>query len=206
MQPVPFGRWFGVPVFLQPEAMLLIAFYALQGGRGGAGGLIDGAAFGIGILVSVLVHELGHAVTAQAFRLAPQMIVIHGFGGFTRYLRGGSPGQGILVTFAGPAAGLVLGFALRYLPDPNGVFSSLSGFTIFWSVVNLFPLYPLDGGRIVEHGLCFVTTPRNALRWAGRIALPFWALAAALAVYSGAFLFLFIVILSVRQAWAAATS
>src|SRR5258708_21488286 len=61
------------------------------------------------IFVSILVHELGHALTAQYFGWPPH-IVLHAFGGYASYQPtwGHSTSRSILVSFAGPWAGFLL--------------------------------------------------------------------------------------------------
>jgi stage IV sporulation protein FB len=109
------------------------------------------------VLVSILVHELGHAAAGRRFGAAP-FIRLHGFGGAT-FLPGArfSRGQSILVSAAGPAAGLLLGLVVflvaRAFPDlpylaeravADGLYVNF-----FWTLVNLLPIQPLDGGQIL---------------------------------------------------------
>jgi stage IV sporulation protein FB len=125
------------------------------------------------LFVSILVHELGHALVARSYGWHPD-IVLHGFGGFARY----SPGHGytrkraIWIAFAGPLAGFAL-YAVVLCADlwiDAGVAedqawartlmsSSAAGgidfairqlkfINLFWGLVNLMPVFPLDGGKI----------------------------------------------------------
>jgi Zn-dependent protease/Flp pilus assembly protein TadD len=113
------------------------------------------------VFISILVHELGHAFTMKAFGYQPS-VVIEWFGGRT------SPNtnqpipwlKDVALTLAGPLAGLALGltalFAFRHFA-PVGSFAGpigrrllgfLAGANIVWTLVNLMPVLPLDGGRI----------------------------------------------------------
>jgi stage IV sporulation protein FB len=125
------------------------------------------------LFVSILVHELGHALAARSYGWHPD-IVLHGFGGFARY----SPGYGytrkraIWIAFAGPLAGFGL-FAIVYgghlwlreglasqQPWAVNLMRSNAGggirfaifqleyINLFWGLVNLMPVFPLDGGKI----------------------------------------------------------
>lgn len=125
------------------------------------------------LFVSILVHELGHALAARSYGWPPD-IVLHGFGGFARY----SPGYGytrkraIWIAFAGPLAGFGLyaivhcaslwiraglaeeqPWAMNLMASSagNGIrfaILQLEFINLFWGLVNLMPVFPLDGGRI----------------------------------------------------------
>lgn len=116
------------------------------------------------LLISVLVHELGHAAAYIAFGKRVS-IELTGFGGSTT---GYGPGprdtplsvwQQLLVELAGPTAGVLLaGLALllnKSLPElaqtPVGqTLESLWAINIILSLGNLLPVLPLDGGQIVR--------------------------------------------------------
>lgn len=110
------------------------------------------------ILVSVLIHELGHALTALACG-QEAAIRLEMFGGVT--MRRGpklSLWKDFLITLDGPLAGLLLAglswVLLRYVANPNSVLhSTLQMFlfvNIFWTIVNLIPILPLDGGHLLR--------------------------------------------------------
>lgn len=110
------------------------------------------------VFVSILVHEYGHGLMARLFRYPPS-IVLYWMGGlcYSESERQ-RPGQRLLVLFAGPGAGflfagLVVGgymAAGRPLLSVTGelVYKFLLGINIFWSLLNLCPIWPLDGGQI----------------------------------------------------------
>lgn len=199
MDRISLGRWFGVPVFLDPFAIFILAFFTIRDTNGGAMGIVSGALFGVGVLLSILVHELGHAVSAKAFKLAPQEIVLHGFGGWTRYGYAPRPWPGIFTTLAGPLAGLALGVALLFVPGDNGTLSDLANFNLFWSIVNLLPIYPLDGGKILAHVFSLFMGEGTAHTWAARIGIPAWVAIGAWAVFAGQWIFLVIVLNSLQS-------
>lgn len=181
MNPIPLGRVFGFPTSVDPTALLLLAFYVFGGGGTGPEAMIRGGVLALIVFGSVLVHELGHAVMARGYRLGPIEIVLHGFGGFTRFSRNPTPRQGILLTLAGPGAslglavlatiaGLVAGAALPQ--SPMGPMLALAGtLNFFWAVFNVLPMYPLDGGLIVFHALSLRSRSQNALRTAARVGV-----------------------------------
>ena len=108
--------------------------------------------------ISVLVHEMGHALTIRYFKL-PTQIVLQAFGGYATHPAGVlNRLQSFLVTAAGPAIQILLGLAalaaLLFAPLPKTLIQdflwSLFGVSIIWAVLNCFPIYPLDGGRMLE--------------------------------------------------------
>ncbi|MFA5250336.1 MAG: M50 family metallopeptidase [Parachlamydiales bacterium] len=110
------------------------------------------------IFLSVSVHELGHAVTALAFRQKPSIELV-AMGGVTSYT--GRPlkfWQQFLVVFNGPLFGLLLfclATLLLYLNLwQNGLYLMFLEITqvvnLFWTVVNLLPVLPLDGGQLMR--------------------------------------------------------
>lgn len=132
------------------------------------------------VFVSVLVHELGHAVFARMLGGRPE-ITLQAFGGLTvpRVPRRLSALESIGLSFAGPLAGLLLGVlatvvlvarlpALQALATeaPLRLFSEVmrhragqqpvddllftfASTSVWWTVLNLLPILPLDGGNIV---------------------------------------------------------
>lgn len=117
--------------------------------------------FMIAGFLSILIHELGHALTARHFGNHVQ-IVLQAFGGYAAY--SGAPmnrNRTLLVTAAGPAIQILLGLAAYAafvaLPDANQnarhFLFVLALISLVWAVLNLFPVLPLDGGRLVESAL-----------------------------------------------------
>ncbi len=109
--------------------------------------------------ISILIHELGHALTAR--RLGKQVeIVLQAFGGYASY-SGGAPlsrPQSFLVTAAGPGIQIVFGFVVLLITSRlQGIgqqalyfMETLYEISFFWAIINLIPVLPLDGGRLME--------------------------------------------------------
>jgi Zn-dependent protease len=110
------------------------------------------------VFVSALVHELGHALAGRAFGYRPSISLVW-MGGHTRT---NAPGpipwkQLVVLTAAGPLFGLALGVGAwvgyRHAGE-NEVLDFLLGWmavaNLVWTVVNLLPVLPLDGGHIVS--------------------------------------------------------
>jgi len=105
---------------------------------------------------SVLLHELGHAVAYRAYGISPS-IVLHGLGGLTSGSGVLSAWQRIVVSLAGPLSALVLFGVPAVLLDRAGVASSgdarvvliqVIWINVGWSLLNLVPVLPLDGGQV----------------------------------------------------------
>ena len=118
------------------------------------------------VLVSIIVHELGHAVVMRLSGVGSH-IVVHGMGGLTfpaSHIR--SRSRRIAVSLAGPLSGLfLLGIPAlwvgRTIADPSDLVDlllfSLVWVNVVWSFVNLLPILPLDGGNVTKEVLDAVT-------------------------------------------------
>lgn len=110
----------------------------------------------VAVFVSILVHELGHALTMRNLGDRQVAIVMYGLGGLARGSRRLARNEDIIVTAAGPAlqilAGLAVGWSLTlWHPSSLWLWEALDAFTvvsIFWALLNLVPVIPLDGGRL----------------------------------------------------------
>lgn len=110
--------------------------------------------------VSIFLHELAHALVAKMERLQVVEIVLHPFGGLTRFRHEPeTPRAEFRIAIAGPAASFslaVLFVILMTAANSAGVdilaillfLLALSNFLL--AVFNLFPGYPLDGGRVLR--------------------------------------------------------
>ena len=120
------------------------------------------------VLLSLLVHELGHALAARRAGQQPS-IIIHAFGGVTSWLAAKpiTRRRAIGIALAGPGAGLILAvvslIAVTQLPEhwlsvarpvaPRDVLMALVEVNGFWSLVNLLPVLPFDGGQVLALAL-----------------------------------------------------
>src|SRR4051812_40233833 len=114
------GRVAGIDVFLHPSFLLLLAYVGMM--QGGLGSIIlVSAVFGC-----VLLHELGHALTARRFGIATEDIPLYPIGGVARLRRmPRAPGAELLIALAGPAVNVLIVLALGAtrligLLDPMG--------------------------------------------------------------------------------------
>lgn len=114
------------------------------------------------IFISVLFHEYGHALSATFFGQSAQ-IQLFAFGGLTlpqgKKLKGW---QEFIVIAMGPAFGFLLYFGALLIPiEPLQAMGPLGGYlaytvvvtrfiNLFWTVINLIPILPLDGGHLLR--------------------------------------------------------
>lgn len=113
------------------------------------------------VFLSVLWHELGHVIFQRKFGASPEIMLV-GFGGlaiphgarFTRW-------QSFVVAAAGPVFGLFLWGAseafFHFRPAESAMQKNLAHMIVFvnyvWSLVNLLPVLPLDGGHMLQAAL-----------------------------------------------------
>ena len=149
---------FGIPVQIHPWFWITLAMIGGGNSANTQAGILRLALFVLAGLVSILVHELGHALTGRAYG-ARSEITLQAFGGLATFAgaRFTRP-QHFLVTAAGPAAQLLLA-AVIYLgiPDlfmlisPAGYFwRVLTYISVVWALINLLPVLPLDGGQMLN--------------------------------------------------------
>lgn len=150
-------RLAGFPVEVLPNALLLGAMFFLFGLSWGWSLPLIAATIAIAF-GSVLVHELGHALSAKAFGLGPISIQLHGFGGLTRHRAPTKAWRELVIVLAGPTFGFLLaGLGIVALLVPVGwpelardALEQLVFLNVFWSVFNLLPIFPLDGGQALS--------------------------------------------------------
>lgn len=155
---------FRIPVRVEPWHWLILGLL----GSMSVGHRFDSRADIIAILIfmmagffSILVHEMGHALTGRHFGARDTEVVLHGMGGvaifpqarFTRL-------QSFLTTLAGPGIQIILGaiafvlFTRFSSVEGLGLFLwSLFSVSIFWAILNCIPVWPLDGGQMLGAAL-----------------------------------------------------
>jgi Zn-dependent protease len=152
------GHLFTVPVYVGFEAIFLL-YFAYRQYQG-----LDTVLIVLGITAIVLVivlHELGHALVAQACKMPGVAITISAMGGYCSYQGSPPPGKKILITSSGPLTNFLLaGICVLLFPQiclhswylGDSLKSYFIHFFFFWNLIlgclNSFPLYPLDGGQV----------------------------------------------------------
>ncbi|MGL5016976.1 MAG: site-2 protease family protein [Luteolibacter sp.] len=152
---------FKIPIEVQPFFWITLVILGGVGGADSKAEVFNIVLFVLAGFISVLVHELGHALTARTFG-AHSAIVLQAFGGYAAYsgVRLNRL-QSFLVTAAGPAIQIVLGLVvllvIRAGPDMSthgGYFLKILMIISFvWAILNLLPVLPLDGGHMLSAAL-----------------------------------------------------
>lgn len=118
----------------------------------------------LGVLFSIIFHELSHSLVARRYGLTIHGITLFIFGGVAEMREeAAEPKTEFLMAVAGPIASILLGsisLALFYIsheqewPTPlEGILYHLGYFNLIVAVFNLVPAFPLDGGRMLRAGL-----------------------------------------------------
>ncbi len=181
------GSLGGTPVYLGRSwpiiAVVIVVFLGSQFGRpdrGPAYGYLVALGYAVLLLVSVLVHEIAHALVARWTGHPVGRIVADVWGGHTVYDATRSrPGTTALIAVVGPIANLLLG-GLGYLvlplvtsETPRLLVGIVTWANLLVGLFNLLPGLPLDGGQIVSSLVWKATGSKGkglvAAGWLGRL-------------------------------------
>ncbi|MFV9505718.1 MAG: site-2 protease family protein [Oscillochloridaceae bacterium umkhey_bin13] len=180
------ARIAGIDLNIHITMLLMLPLGALL--WGGPNPSLNGALFGMLMVVllfgSVLLHELGHALTARALDIPVREIQLLPLGGVAILGRPVlNPGQELLITMMGPIVNVLIIIGLAIVAVVTGVFTRLTPDTVtsmfsaisfdgavLWLIqanlllvlFNMIPAFPLDGGRMMRAMLAFVTNYRRA--------------------------------------------
>ena len=165
---------FGIDVHVHATFLLLLLFFLLapmlRPEEGAGSPLFQGlASMFLVILIfgCVLLHELGHALTARRYGVKTRDITLLPIGGLARLERiPTEPRQELAIAVAGPAVnlaiagvlfliGLGLGWGPNILPEQNTIsgrsfLQELLVINLGLAVFNFIPAFPMDGGRILR--------------------------------------------------------
>jgi Zn-dependent protease len=167
----PIGRLFGIRFDVHtswlPIYVLVVVTMANVGpvaALGPAGAYAVAALAAFALFGSVIVHEIGHALTARRFGVRTRSIALFLFGGVaTLEAEPPTPLADALVALAGPAVSAclaLLAYGAMHLVDAVVPFryadaaASVLGYVIVVNAMlagfNLIPAYPMDGGRVLR--------------------------------------------------------
>ena len=162
---------------------------------------VAGIAVGVGLAISIALHELGHSLVAQAFGCKVRDITLMMLGGCATILNMPRKAwQEILMAAAGPAVSAVLaaiGIAVYngLIPAPGQFFGAVIATLGWWNLglllFNLLPAFPLDGGRILRAFLQQFFMTRVRATWVasrlGRLFAILLVASVAWSYFSGSF-------------------
>ncbi|MDT4894354.1 MAG: hypothetical protein QOE97_3389 [Pseudonocardiales bacterium] len=164
---IPLGRWGGVPVSARWSTLVVVALFAeilattalpaAEPGRSAGAYWAVGIVTAFVFVLSVLAHELSHALTARHYGVGVRGITLWLLGGATEFdNEPASPRAEGVIAASGPAAsiglGVVSGVAAWAAPAGLGgaALAWLAGVSVLLGVFNLLPGAPLDGGRVLH--------------------------------------------------------
>ena len=107
--------------------------------------------FAIGYVVMLIIHEAGHVIAARTYRATVSFGGFTPFGAYITITNETSVKENAIIAISGPLCGLlttVVYFILCYITRSQN-FLWLSFFTGVVSLMNLLPLNPFDGGKVI---------------------------------------------------------
>lgn len=197
----------GIPIRIHFTFVLILIWLGWRELAGG-GSFFTGILFAIGLFGCVLLHELGHALTAKRFGIGTADIVLYPMGGVSRLEKTGEPGQEFWITLAGPLVNIVIAILLwlgltatgQSLavsandtgPDSLGLLPRLFYSNIALALFNLLPAFPMDGGRVLRSILAQRMNAARATSIAAKVGQAFAVLFGLWGLLSGNFILIFI--------------
>ncbi|MEA2094974.1 MAG: site-2 protease family protein [Pseudomonadota bacterium] len=176
----------GIDVYVHATFFILIAWIGLSYWQveGSLAAVISGVGFILALFGCVVLHELGHALTARRYGIRTRHITLLPIGGVAALERmPDDPRQEIAVALAGPAVNLAIALGLwLWLTVSNALVPvgqlSLTGgpflerlmvINIVLAVFNLLPAFPMDGGRVLRAALAMRMDRNRATQAAARV-------------------------------------
>jgi Zn-dependent protease/CBS domain-containing protein len=172
------SSWLVVAVII--AVMIAPAVEQVEPGLGGWR-YVAGGAFAVLLYLSVLLHEMSHALMAKRYGLPVRSITLHFLGGVTE-IDGepDTPRREFGVSVVGPLTSIAVGlvFLLLHPVAPEGLLrlavEALAGANLIVGVLNLVPGLPLDGGHVLRAAVWKATGNMHrgtvVAGWGGRLA------------------------------------
>lgn len=172
------GKIAGIRVYMHATFLILLGFVGLHFymQRQSLADALGGILYIIILFGIVVLHELGHALTARRYGIGTRDITLLPIGGLARLERmPEDPVQELVIALAGPAVNVVLAFLLF------GIHFAVAGFeniaqvsmvggnylatfmwiNVFLAAFNMLPAFPMDGGRVLR---ALLATQMNYVR------------------------------------------
>lgn len=155
--------------------LIWVAFLEIQEG-GSLERILLNEALIVVLFLCVVLHELGHALTAKKFNINTQKIMLLPIGGVaTLEKMPDKPRQELLVALAGPAVNVIIAILLAMIVPVKSYFNfdavvleevlyepTFQNFLFYLFIANvmlvifnLIPAFPMDGGRVLRALLSF---------------------------------------------------
>jgi Zn-dependent protease len=179
-------RLMGVPIRLHFTFVLLLIFLIVIGlGSNQSPG--NYSLFILALIVSVLLHELGHAFVSSLYGIRTIEVVMYPIGGTARLERPAKPGEEFWIALTGPLVNLLIAgsiFTVLYTqhravnlfsfeqPADGNLADRIALSNLILAGFNLLPAFPMDGGRMLRALLSRIRNEYEATRiatWSGRM-------------------------------------
>ncbi len=161
------ARIAGIDVYIHATFLLLIYLVGISywNQQGTVAAVISGVGFILSIFACVVLHELGHSLTARRYGIRTRNITLLPIGGVASLEKmPDDPRQEMNVAMAGPAVNFVIAMLLYLYLDFRNVpitpteldftgqpfLYRLMMVNIFIGGFNLLPAFPMDGGRVLR--------------------------------------------------------
>lgn len=172
------GTMLRVPIYADMGVLLTVFFVFVI-----TPGTLQAKILGVlAFLLTILAHELGHALVARWRGMQGVQIVISALGGYCTYLPSNNTASQLMISLAGPFMNglmvlvmwgiLMLSDGQAWAADPQSFAVLLLNFAsaLFWwnlvlGIFNILPIYPMDGGQAFFHGLQLLGNERRARTW-----------------------------------------
>ena len=183
------GRLAGIGIYVHATFVLLLAYFAAQAYRvGGRAAAAASVIYLVALFAIVILHELGHALTARRFGIGTKDITLLPIGGVARLDRmPEEPRQELAIAIAGPAVNVVLallfmviaqftggssGWSVGLFPGA-GLAEELVRINVVLVLFNMIPAFPMDGGRVLRSLLAMKLGYNRATAIAARLGQAF---------------------------------
>lgn len=182
------GKVAGINIFIHWTFSLLLLFIIFNNIRAGYNytQILWSLLFILSIFFTVVLHELGHALTAKKFKIITRDITLLPIGGLARLEKiPEKPREEWLVAIAGPMVNLAIALIVYFFVQfPKGeevellMKEGINGqnfllmffmVNIWLSVFNLLPAFPMDGGRVLRATLSHFVNRLKATKLAARL-------------------------------------
>jgi Zn-dependent protease len=163
------GRLAGIALYVHATFVLLLAWVAYREYSFGIAAVATAFVYIVALFAIVVLHELGHALTARRYGIRTRDIILLPIGGVARLERmPRDPRQELLVALAGPAVNVAIAimlyvavrltgappsadlYAVDILASTRAFLYQLVIVNVMLAVFNLLPAFPMDGGRVLR--------------------------------------------------------
>jgi Zn-dependent protease len=165
------------------------------------------------LFLSVLIHEFAHAAAIALFGFGASHIVLGGMGGHTanENMRNARPWQDVVISIAGPVSNFLLAMVCSYLYMNTRIggtdkmlivlLPTMRAASIWWGLLNLIPVPPLDGGHATRSFFRMFLTDRTSFVISTWIALIVGGAIALWGFRYGQFFLAFFLVMMLFAVW-----